>query len=108
MSTPFARNLRPDRQNVRDVTLTVCSRLLSFTLSITRRLARSEAKEEIMGLLREQEAADLLGLSVRTLQKWRLERRAVPFVKLPGSGAIRYRRDDLESWIAAGRVATAA
>lgn len=36
-------------------------------------------------LLRPQEAADLLRVSVRTVQKW-IEHDAIPYVQLPSSG----------------------
>jgi hypothetical protein len=48
-------------------------------------------------LLREQEAADLLSLSVRTLQSWRIRMAGPPFVQVGRAG--RYRRRDLIAWI---------
>jgi hypothetical protein len=48
-------------------------------------------------LLREQDAADLLCLSVRTLQSWRFRRAGPPFVQV--GRAVRYRRRDLITWI---------
>ena len=49
-------------------------------------------------LLTEKEAGRLLGFSIRTLQKWRVEGRGPIFVRV-SPRSIRYRRDDLESWI---------
>ena len=49
-------------------------------------------------LIREDEAADLLEVSKRTLQKWRVEGQGPLYVQL-SARAIRYRRGDLESWI---------
>ncbi|MCA1393771.1 helix-turn-helix domain-containing protein [Bradyrhizobium sp. IC3123] len=48
-------------------------------------------------LLREQEAADLLCLSIRTLQSWRIRAAGPPFVQV--GRAVRYRRRDLITWI---------
>lgn len=48
-------------------------------------------------LLREQDAADLLSLSVRTLQSWRIRMAGPPFVQV--GRAVRYRRRDLIAWI---------
>ncbi|MCK1417631.1 helix-turn-helix domain-containing protein [Bradyrhizobium sp. CW4] len=48
-------------------------------------------------LLREQEAADLLCLSIRTLQSWRIRSAGPPFVQV--GRAVRYRRRDLIAWI---------
>jgi predicted DNA-binding transcriptional regulator AlpA len=53
-------------------------------------------------LLREQEAADLLSLSIRTLQAWRNRFAGPPFVHV--GRAVRYRRRDLISWIDANTV----
>jgi len=48
-------------------------------------------------LLTEGDTADLLNLSIRTLQAWRARRTGPPFVH--AGRAIRYRRRDLLSWI---------
>jgi excisionase family DNA binding protein len=53
-------------------------------------------------LLREQDAADLLNLSVRTLQSWRIRMAGPPFVQV--GRAIRYRRRDLIAWIEANTI----
>ena len=52
-------------------------------------------------LLSEREAADLLNLSVRTLQAWRLNGRGPSFTRL--GSAVRYSSDDLDGFIRAGR-----
>ena len=57
-------------------------------------------------LLREQEAADLLSLSVRTLQSWRIRMAGPPFVQV--GRAVRYRRRDLIAWIDANTCGGAA
>jgi hypothetical protein len=53
-------------------------------------------------LLREQDAADFLCLSVRTLQSWRIRLAGPPFVQI--GRAVRYRRRDLIAWIDANTV----
>jgi len=53
--------------------------------------------EDLDVLLREQDAADLLCLSVRTLQSWRIRLAGPPFVQV--GRAVRYRRRDLIAWI---------
>lgn len=46
-----------------------------------------------------QEAADMLGLSRRTLDRWRQENRGCPFTEVT-EGCIRYSRKALEQWLA--------
>jgi predicted DNA-binding transcriptional regulator AlpA len=53
-------------------------------------------------LLREQDAADFLSLSVRTLQSWRIRMAGPPFVQV--GRAVRYRRRDLVTWIEANTI----
>jgi len=52
--------------------------------------------------LTEMQAADLLRLSVRTLQSWRTKVFGPPFVR--AGRAVRYRRRDLIDWIEANTV----
>lgn len=47
-------------------------------------------------LLAEIQAADLLGMSSRTLQAWRGQGVGPPFIR--AGRAIRYRRSDVMSW----------
>lgn len=56
------------------------------------------ATESSPVLLTEKEASRILGFSIRTLQKWRIQGRGPIFVRV-SPRAIRYRLDDLESWI---------
>ncbi|WP_425408222.1 helix-turn-helix transcriptional regulator [Hyphococcus sp.] len=49
-------------------------------------------------LLTESEAADVLGVSPRTLSNWRCRGGGPDYVKM-GSKAIRYRLDDLNEFI---------
>jgi Helix-turn-helix domain len=53
-------------------------------------------------LLTEVQAADLLSLSVRTLQAWRTRAFGPAFVR--AGRAIRYRRRDLFTWMDANTV----
>ncbi|QDG76717.1 AlpA family transcriptional regulator [Labrenzia sp. PHM005] len=48
-------------------------------------------------LLNETKAAEYLGLSIRTLQAWRVRGEGPVFVKL--GRAVRYRPDDLQAWV---------
>ena len=54
------------------------------------------------GLLTEVQAADLLSLSVRTLQAWRSREFGPAFVR--AGRAVRYRRRDLFAWMDANTV----
>lgn len=53
------------------------------------------------GLVTEHEASVILGLSVRTLQKWRLQGNGPRFVKL--GHAVRYDPAELEHYIERAR-----
>jgi hypothetical protein len=53
-------------------------------------------------LLKEEDAAHLLSLSVRTLQAWRVRMAGPPFVQ--AGRAVRYRRRDLIAWIDANTI----
>ncbi|MGR3510809.1 MAG: helix-turn-helix transcriptional regulator [Sulfitobacter sp.] len=54
-------------------------------------------------LVNEREAASILCYSVRALQNWRHRGGGPDFVKV-SSRSVRYRRADLEKWIAARTV----
>ena len=54
-------------------------------------------------LVDEHEAASILCYSVRALQNWRHRGGGPDFVKV-SSRSVRYRRSDLEKWIAARTV----
>lgn len=49
-------------------------------------------------LMTEKEAAQFLGFSVRTLQKWRVTGNG-PFFVRASARAIRYQRPDLKRWV---------
>lgn len=50
-------------------------------------------------LMTEKAAAEYLGISIRTLQAWRVRGGGVRFVKM--GKAVRYRPQDLEAWVEA-------
>ena len=54
-------------------------------------------------LIDEHAAAKRLGLSVKTLRRWRWARRGPPWVKI--GSAVRYAPEDLSTYIIAGRQA---
>ena len=55
-------------------------------------------------LLTEVQAAEVLNLSIRTLQAWRTKRSGPAFVR--AGRAIRYRRRDLYAWMDANTVSS--
>ena len=57
---------------------------------------RQDAQQPI--LLKERTVAEILNLSVRTLQKWRCTGEGPPFVRI-SSRAVRYHREDIEAWV---------
>ncbi|MBB4264290.1 MULTISPECIES: AlpA family transcriptional regulator [unclassified Bradyrhizobium] len=55
-----------------------------------------------LALLTEEQAADFLSLSVRTLQAWRLRGAGPKFVR--AGRAVRYQQSELIAWIASNTV----
>lgn len=56
-------------------------------------------------LLTEEQTAQFLNISVRTLQAWRIKLAGPRFVRV--GRAIRYRRSDLTAWIEANTIGNA-
>jgi hypothetical protein len=56
----------------------------------------------ITNLLDEKQTAQILSLSVQTLRNDRATKRRIPYVKIGKS--VRYRPEDVEAVIAAGRI----
>lgn len=52
-------------------------------------------------LMRQEEVANLLAVSERTLEAWRLSGAGPPYVRLGSKKAVRYKRSDVEAWLAA-------
>ena len=55
-------------------------------------------------LLTARDLAELLGVSAETVLRW-TRRGELPAIRLPG-GAIRYREDALDAWLAERAIAT--
>ncbi|TWA69762.1 AlpA family transcriptional regulator [Azospirillum baldaniorum] len=55
-----------------------------------------------MPMLNEEEAAALLNLAPKTLTRWRWKGVGPAFVKV-GARAVRYREEDLQAFLEAGR-----
>lgn len=53
------------------------------------------------GLLTDVQAAERLGLAVKTLRNWRVSGRGPHFIRL--GGAVRYQEEDLAAFIANGK-----
>lgn len=51
-------------------------------------------------LMRPEEVVDLLAVSGRTLEAWRLSGAGPPYVRLGSKKAVRYKRSDVETWLA--------
>ncbi len=49
-------------------------------------------------LLKQRQAASLIGVSERTLECWRCRGGGPPFVKI-SRRAVRYRRQDIDQWV---------
>lgn len=57
----------------------------------------SNDPEYLDQLIREQEAANFVGYSIRALQNWRVRGGGPAFVKV-SARSVRYRRRDLNAW----------
>jgi len=55
-------------------------------------------------LLSQKQLAEILGVSPRTLERWRSEQQGPPFVQLVRDGKVRYRVDDIARWLEAQAV----
>jgi excisionase family DNA binding protein len=66
---------------------------------------QEKVNETKVNLLRERQAAQILGISAETLRKSLRYKGLIPFVRF--GQTIRYRRTDLDAFIAAHRVKTA-
>jgi excisionase family DNA binding protein len=64
------------------------------------------AKAAASDILTDRDAAALLGVQERTLRLWR-QTRGLPFIRIT-SKVVRYRRADIDGWLARRRVAIAA
>lgn len=62
------------------------------------RTRRRSATRDPEALLKQRQAADLIGVSERTLECWRSRGSGPPFVKI-SRRAVRYRREDIDQWV---------
>jgi Helix-turn-helix domain len=53
----------------------------------------------MLNLMTEDEVSSWLNVSVAALRRWRLQKRGPVFIKV--GSLVRYRPEDLESWLAA-------
>lgn len=63
--------------------------------------AETTTETPIDQFLTTRDVATILNLNPQTVIEWRRERNGPPWVRI-GQKAIRYRRSELEAWIAAG------
>lgn len=63
---------------------------------------RTARNDELDALITETRAADILDISIRTLQSWRTRRTGPPFVRV--GRAVRYRPSHLSLWVDANTV----
>lgn len=59
-------------------------------------------REGMERLYTPAQVSEMLGVSVKTLEKWRWEQRNLPYVKL--GTAVRYKESDLTAWLGAHTV----
>lgn len=64
----------------------------------------SQVKANARDLMDEAALADFVGVTLKTLQKWRWQRTGPTFVKM--GRLIRYRREDVERWLESQLVTT--
>jgi len=69
-------------------------------MHVRSKLICSSASQDPDQLLRECEAAQILGFTPRALQNWRIRGGGPVFVKV-AARSVRYRRADLLAWIQA-------
>jgi predicted DNA-binding transcriptional regulator AlpA len=58
----------------------------------------SVLRNDAGALVTEQEVAHLTGMSIATVRRWRLFRQGPRYLKI--GAAVRYRREDVEAWLA--------
>ncbi len=60
--------------------------------------------EDVPAVLSPKYLGELLDVSPRTLERWRLTNMGPSYFTLPGSSLIRYSRADVLAWLTASRV----
>jgi len=65
-------------------------------------MSRADQREGKSLLVGAPVVATLLGVSVRTVNRWVAEGELPPPIKTPGNGVRMWRRRDIEQWVDAG------
>lgn len=68
----------------------------------TPQLGSTSTMSERRELMQPKEVANLLGVSTKTLERWRADRIGPPWLRLPGSGPrprLRYSRNAVHVWV---------
>jgi hypothetical protein len=60
--------------------------------------------EDLPAVMSPRVLAEVLDVTPRTLERWRVEKIGPAWMNLPGSSLIRYARADVVAWLAAARV----
>jgi hypothetical protein len=60
--------------------------------------------EDVPAVLSPKQLGELLDVSPRTLERWRIAKTGPAYFTLPGSSLIRYGRADVVAWLTASRV----
>ena len=55
-------------------------------------------------LLDTDELAAYLKMAPATVKFWRYQRKGPPFLRVPGSQQVLYRRDEVQAWLTAGQI----
>ncbi len=68
--------------------------------SATQRISTNATKHDDDALLPQKRVATLLSVSPRALEAWRMRGVGPPFIRI-SKRCVRYRRRDVEAWLAA-------
>ncbi|MBN9210526.1 MAG: hypothetical protein BGO45_04705 [Microbacterium sp. 71-36] len=60
--------------------------------------------EDLPAVMSPRVLAEVLDVTPRTLERWRVDKIGPAWMSLPGSSLIRYGRADVVAWLAAARV----
>ena len=55
-------------------------------------------------LMSNDEVAAYLKMAPATIKFWRYQRKGPPFLRVPGSQQVLYKRDEVQAWLAAGQI----
>lgn len=72
---------------------------MATTPKLVQAASRPIQEREKRGrLLRAEDVAEITGLSMETLARWRSQRKGIPFLKL-SRNCVRYQQADLDRWL---------